>query len=130
MLHKKLQVEVSDDCLDRYAGYAYWGFLLLLGICSRFVHWAMYRRKPRGTREIESQIYPARGTLSDSYPWLGHIAHWVQTHLLVASPLDARGREILTCTFSNRAEALAVAGFWILSIIFSVVGYRTFEGNI
>lgn len=32
--------------------------------------------------------------------------------------------------FTSPAEAFVVLGFWILSVVLSVVGYRTFSGNI
>ncbi|KAJ5638314.1 hypothetical protein N7490_008193 [Penicillium lividum] len=112
-----------------YIGYAYWGVLILLGMSYRFCRWAIYHRKPRMQRGMESQTYP-RLNKWHAHPWMGHSIHLLQTHLIVAAPLASRGRELLLCTFSNRAEALAVGGFWILSIVLSLVGYRTFTGNI
>lgn len=115
--------------LISYIGYAYWGVLILLGMFYRLCRWAIYHRKPRIQRGIESQTYPLLNTWR-AIPWVGSTIHWLQTHLIVSAPLASRGRELLLCTFSNRAEALAVGGFWILSIVLSLVGYRTFEGNI
>ncbi|KAJ5772635.1 hypothetical protein N7520_003164 [Penicillium odoratum] len=112
-----------------YIGYAYWGILILLGMSYRFCRWAIYHRKPRMQRGVESQTYPFLNKWHAN-PWVGQSIHWLQTHLIVAAPLASRGRQLLLCTFSNRAEALAVGGFWILSIVLSLVGYRTFTGNI
>ncbi|KAJ5657211.1 uncharacterized protein N7484_000860 [Penicillium longicatenatum] len=112
-----------------YIGYAYWGVLILLGMCYRLCRWAIHHRKPRMQRGVESQTYPLLNRWR-AIPLVGHTIHWLQTHLIVSAPLASRGREMLLCTFSNRAEALAVGGFWILSIVLSLVGYRTFEGNI
>ncbi|KAJ6031642.1 hypothetical protein N7540_002374 [Penicillium herquei] len=112
-----------------YIGYAYWGALILLGIGYRLCHWLIYYRKAGRRRDFESQLYTATGAWYEKLPLVGITVHWIQTHILVASPIN-RGREVFLCTFSNRAEALAVAGFWIISIILSVIGYRTFKGNI
>lgn len=110
-------------------GYAYWGGILLLGMASRLFHWILHQRKPREDCEVESQLYPSNKTW-DFLPGVGGLIHWVQTHLIVPAPLATRGRHLLGCTYSSRAEALAVGGFWLLSIILSVVGYRTFSGNL
>jgi len=59
-----------------------------------------------------------------------HAFHWLQTHLIVPAPLATTGRALIGFTFSNRAESLVVAGFWLISIVLSLVGYRTFPGNI
>ncbi|KAJ5704275.1 hypothetical protein N7493_011413 [Penicillium malachiteum] len=114
-----------------YIGYAYWGALILLGVGYRLCHCFIYYRKAGPRQEIESQIYhdSTRKAWVENLPLVGNIAQWIQTHLLVASPIN-RGREVFSCTFSNRAEAFAVAGFWIISIVLSVIGYRTFLGNI
>jgi ferric-chelate reductase len=78
---------------------------------------------------LESTIYRSIG------PWrrlsfLECVVHWILTHLIILSPLAGQGRRLIGCTFPSRAGAFAVGGFWILSIILSVVGYRTFQGNI
>lgn len=56
--------------------------------------------------------------------------HWLQTHFIIPAPVATRGQNLVGFTFSNRAESLAVAGFWLISIVLSLVGYRTFPGNI
>ncbi|KAJ5927782.1 hypothetical protein N7466_006738 [Penicillium verhagenii] len=124
-----LQFETWSHHAFGYIGYAYWGVLILLGMSYRLCRWAIYHRKPRMQHGVESQTYPLISACR-TIPWVAHSVHWVQTHLIVAAPLASRGRELLLCTFSNRAEALAVGGFWFLSIILSMVGYRTFDGNI
>jgi ferric-chelate reductase len=124
-------MELINYCLHliSYIGYAYWGVLIVLGMSYRLCRWAIHHRKPRMQCGVESQTYPLLNTWQ-AIPWIGHTIHWLQTHLIVSAPLASRGREMLLCTFSNRAEALAVTGFWILSIVLSLIGYRTFEGNI
>ncbi|KAJ5378417.1 hypothetical protein N7509_011536 [Penicillium cosmopolitanum] len=112
-----------------YIGYAYWAGILFLGMASRFYSRMIYSRKARPEREVESNTYPATGT-KYAIPWMGNSAHWVQTHLTVPAPLPNGRRQLLGFTYTTRAEALAVAGFWLLSTVLSVVGYRTFPGNI
>lgn len=112
-----------------YIGYAYWGAILLMGMCSRLCTWMIYRRKPRIGCDLESHVYP-RTAMGDIHPRVVIFLHWVRTHLLVPAPIARCGRNLLGCTFSTRAEALVIGGFWLLSVILSVVGYRTFSGNI
>ncbi|KAJ5160996.1 hypothetical protein N7492_006388 [Penicillium capsulatum] len=112
-----------------YIGYVYWGGILLVGMVSRLCTWVIYHRKPRVQRDREFHALP-RGSTEETFPWVRGFLHSVQTHLVVPAPLATRGRNLLGCTFSTRAEALAVVGFWILSITLSVIGYRTFPGNI
>lgn len=78
--------------------------------------------------EVESNVYPPTAA-RHNLPWKG-IVHWMQTHLIVPAPLPMGGRKLLGCTYTNRAEALVVVGFWLLSTVLSVIGYRTFPGNI
>jgi ferric-chelate reductase len=98
-------------------------------MASRFYSRIIYSRKARPEREVESNTYPTTGT-KYAIPWMGNAAHWVQTHLIVPAPLPDGRRQLLGFTYTTRAEALVVAGFWLLSTVLSVVGYRTFPGNI
>jgi ferric-chelate reductase len=77
----------------------------------------------------ESSIYPPTGSWRQ-VSLVDNVVNWISTHLIIPAPLAGRGRRLLGCTFTSRAEALVVGGFWLLSIILSVVGYRTFPGNI
>lgn len=110
-------------------GYAYWAGILLVGMGSRVGTWLLNHRTPRLGRDLESCLYLETAT-GDLRPWVGGLLHWVRTHLVVPAPLARRGRNLLGCTFSTRVEALVIGGFWLLSIILSFVGYRTFPGNI
>ncbi|KAJ5088871.1 hypothetical protein N7456_012487 [Penicillium angulare] len=127
-----LEFETWSHHAFGFVGYLYWGLFILLATGYRLCGWATYQRRNRSpeTREIESQIYNPTASWYTGLPLLGKTLGWLQTHLFVAPPLTSRGREVLLCTFSNRAEALVVSGFWIISITLSFVGYRTFEGNI
>ncbi|KAJ5259590.1 hypothetical protein N7478_012571 [Penicillium angulare] len=127
-----LQFETWSHHAFGFVGYAYWGFFIVLAIGYRLCGWATYQRRDHntGAGEIESQIYNPTGSWHTGLPLIRDTLGWLQTHLLVAPPFTSRGREVLLCIFSNRAEALAVSGFWIISITLSFVGYRTFEGNI
>ncbi|KAJ6148790.1 hypothetical protein N7497_010772 [Penicillium chrysogenum] len=81
-------------------------------------------------RALESNVYPLIKLLKNT-PLVGTGLHWIQTHLMIPSPLaTTHGRHLLGFTFSTRVEALIVVGFWTISIVLSVVGYRTFPGNI
>ncbi|KAJ5552043.1 hypothetical protein N7535_000010 [Penicillium sp. DV-2018c] len=113
-----------------FFGYAYWGVLLLLGMMYRLSDWIFRRRQFLTESETESNMYTPLRVL-ERIPLIGPCLHWIQTHLAVPSPLTTtHGRSMLGCTFSTRAEALIVVGFYLLSIILSVVDYRTFPGNI
>ncbi|KAJ5746842.1 uncharacterized protein N7511_008538 [Penicillium nucicola] len=112
-----------------YAGYAYWAGIMSLGMAFRLFDWKVYRRQRHTERVLESNVYPLLRTLEDA-PILGTVLHWLHTHIVIPAPLATRGRHLLGCTFSTRAEALVVLGFWTLSIVFSLVGYHTFPGNI
>lgn len=85
---------------------------------------------PRSEPEVESHTYYSAAGARYALPWIGNAVHWVKTHLIVPAPLPDRGRQFLGFTYTTRAEALVVAGFWILSAALSVVGYQTFPGNI
>ncbi|CAG8879746.1 unnamed protein product [Penicillium salamii] len=111
-----------------YLGYAYWGIILSLGMISRLCIWAFHRRRSPKERSLESNVYPFVGTL-EKLPLAGTCLHWIQTHIMIPAPLATR-KCILGFTFSTRAEALIVLGFWVLSIVLSVIGYRTFPDNI
>jgi ferric-chelate reductase len=119
----------TDVRWNRYIGYAYWAAILFLGMASHLYSRMIRSRKARAEREVESNTYPTTSTRY-AIPWMGDAAHWVQTHLIVPAPLTNGGRKLLGCTFTNRGEALVVVGFWLLSTVLSVVGYRTFPGNI
>lgn len=120
----------SNLDIDRssYAGYVYWGGILFLGILSRFIGWIMSSRGHDTEHEIESNTYPLVPKHSAPF-WVRSLSYWIETHLYVSTPLG-KSQEILTCTFSNRAEALAVAGFWIMSVALSFLAYDAFEGNL
>lgn len=112
-----------------YIGYAYWAGILLFGILYRLCSWGFPSQQREFDRGLESNTYPP------IVPWhqlplAVNVIHWVQTHLIIPAPLAGRGRHFVSCAFTTRAEALAVAGFWVLSLILSVIGYRTFPGNI
>ena len=94
----------------------------------RLCDWAFYRRARSTERVIDSNVYPLMRTLEKT-PLVGTWLHWIQTHIMIPAPLATR-RYLLGSTFSTRVEALIVMGFWAMSIILSVVGYRTFPGNI
>ncbi|KAJ5578796.1 uncharacterized protein N7459_007760 [Penicillium hispanicum] len=123
------QFEIWSHHIFGYIGYAYWCIILLLGIISRLYGWLFCDRKVQLGQCLESSVSPSAHARS-SIPLLDHTLHWVQTHLTVPAPVATGGRALLGCTFSNRAEAIMVAGFWFVSIVLSVVGYRTFPGNI
>ncbi|KAJ5666584.1 hypothetical protein N7462_010993 [Penicillium macrosclerotiorum] len=113
-----------------YFGYAYWCIILVLGISYRLWRWILFNHRGYHVGHgIESNIHPLNCTWI-ALPWLRHAFHWVQTHLIISPPLANQGRKFIGHTFSTRAEALVVAGFWIISITLSFVGYRTFPGNI
>lgn len=123
-MHRSLR----DTDSNSYAGYAYWGGILLLGTLCRVIRWLFKYRRTERDPEIESN------TVTSRLNWhppsgISSLVHWVKTHLLISTPLG-KGQEVLACTFSNRAEALAVAGFWVMSFVLSFVGYETFEGNL
>ncbi|KAJ5311898.1 hypothetical protein N7508_002728 [Penicillium antarcticum] len=112
-----------------YAGYAYWGGIMSLGMALRLSDWKFHRRQRQTERVIEANVYPFLRTLEHT-PILGTMIHWLHTHIMTPAPLATRGRHLLGCAFSTRAEALVVLGFWVLSTVFSIVGYHTFTGNI
>lgn len=96
----------------------------------RLCDWLFYGRQRRAERALESNVYPLIKFL-ENIPLVGTGLHWIQTHLMIPAPLaTTHGRHLLGFTFSTRAEALIVVGFWMISIVLSVVGYRTFPGNI
>ncbi|KAJ5332006.1 hypothetical protein N7476_001789 [Penicillium atrosanguineum] len=43
------------------------------------------------------------------------------THFIVPAPFATKGRNLIGLIFSNRAESLVVAGFWLISIILSLL---------
>ncbi|KAJ5247802.1 hypothetical protein N7468_002785 [Penicillium chermesinum] len=98
-------VIISASYFSRiYAGYFYWGGILLLGVLFRLMKWAFTSRSYGVDREVESTSYPL------TVKWhkilgFGGLIHWAETHLLVSTPFN-KSQEVLTCTFSNRAEAL------------------------
>jgi ferric-chelate reductase len=95
----------------------------------RLCDWINHRPRRQTERAIEANVYPLLRT-SESTPLLGTVLHWLHTHIMIPAPLAISGRHLLGCTFSTRAEALVVLGFWVLSIAFTIVGYNTFAGNI
>lgn len=95
----------------------------------RLCSWAFYSQQPELESGLEFNTYRAAGTWHQ-FPLIRNAVHWVKTHLIIPAPLAGCGRQFISCTFTSRAEALVVAGFWILSTILSIVGYRTFPGNI
>mgnify|MGYP006876460170 FL=1 len=96
----------------------------------RLCDWLFHRRQRCAERALESNVYPLIKLLKNT-PLVGTGLHWIQTHLMIPSPLaTTHGRHLLGFTFSTRVEALIVVGFWTISIVLSVVGYRTFPGNI
>jgi ferric-chelate reductase len=96
----------------------------------RLCDWLFHRRQRHAERALESNVYPLIKCL-ENIPLVGVGIHWIQTHLMIPAPLAAtHGRRFLGFTFSTRVEAVIVMGFWTLSIVLSVVGYRTFPGNI
>ncbi|KAJ6118066.1 hypothetical protein N7471_013943 [Penicillium samsonianum] len=96
----------------------------------RLCDWLFYGRQRRAERALESNVYPLIKFL-ENIPLVGTGLHWIQTHLMIPAPLaTTHGRHLLGFTFSTRVEALIVVGFWMISIVLSVVGYRTFPGNI
>ncbi|KAJ5343706.1 uncharacterized protein N7506_003530 [Penicillium brevicompactum] len=111
-----------------YLGYVYWGIILALGMISRICVWAFHRRHRQTERAVESNAYPLIRSLEKT-PIAGTCLHWIQTHIMIPPPLPTR-KCVLGCTFSTRVEALIVMGFWALSIILSLVYYKTFSGNI
>ncbi|OOQ82797.1 putative plasma membrane ferric-chelate reductase (Fre2) [Penicillium brasilianum] len=112
-----------------YIGYAYWAGILSLGILYRLWNRMFLARQHRMEYNPEPSIYPPTGSCRQ-ISFVDNVVNWVSTHLIIPAPLAGRGRHLLSCTFTSRAEALVVGGFWLLSIILSVVGYRTFPGNI
>ncbi|KAJ5586642.1 hypothetical protein N7450_006429 [Penicillium hetheringtonii] len=112
-----------------YVGYAYWAAIFLLGMSSRLYSWILNSRSriPQSEPEVESNTYPTAGTRY--LPW-SSLIHWLQTHLVLPAPLPNGGRNLLGFTYTTRAEALVVGGFWLLSTLLSFLGYRTFPGNI
>ena len=114
--------------LTSYIGYAYWAGIFLLGFLYRLCSWVPHHWQRNDETGPESHGYHSTG------PWyrvgLGEsLVNWAQTHLIPA-PLAGRGWRLMGCIFTTPAEAFVVVGFWILSVILSVVGYRTFSGNI
>ncbi|KAJ5167554.1 uncharacterized protein N7482_006335 [Penicillium canariense] len=112
-----------------YMGYAYWGGICLLGILCRLCEWMFYRRQHQFGPSPESNIPPSTD-IWYGLPLVRDACRWMQTYLITPAPIVGQGRYLLGFTFSSRVEALAVLGFWFLGIIFTVVGYRTFPGNI
>ncbi|KAJ5592086.1 hypothetical protein N7537_008990 [Penicillium hordei] len=113
-----------------YVGYAYWGGILSLGMVYRLSDWLFHRQQRRAECALESNVYPLIKLL-ENIPLVGTGLHWIQTHLMIPAPLaTTHGRHLLGFTFSTRVEALVVVGFWMISIVLSVVGYHTFPGNI
>ncbi|KAJ5779914.1 hypothetical protein N7457_005074 [Penicillium paradoxum] len=124
------EFEVWSHHAFGYIGYAYWGGILFMGMLYRWSNWMFYRRQRHTERALESNIYPLTRMLENT-PWVGTGLHWIDTHLIVPSPLaTTKRRYLLGCTFPTRAEALIVMGFWMISIVLSVVGYEIFPGNI
>ncbi|CAI7630693.1 unnamed protein product [Penicillium glandicola] len=127
---KSWEFETWSHHAFSYVGYAYWGGILSLGMAYRLSDWLFHRRQRRAERAFESNVYPLIKLL-ENIPLVGTGLHWIQTHLMIPAPLETtHGRYLLGFTFSTRAEALIVMGFWMISITLSVVGYRTFPGNI
>lgn len=96
----------------------------------RLSDWMLHRRQLSTERIIESNVYAVRKMLEEA-PGVGTAFHWIHTHLIIPSPLaTTHSRYLLGCTFSTRVEALIVMGFWMISIVLSLVGYKAFSGNI
>ncbi|KAJ5114256.1 hypothetical protein NUU61_000015 [Penicillium alfredii] len=112
-----------------YIGYAYWGGILLIGMVFRICDWAFHRRREQAVWAEELNAYASTHPL-EQLPWIGTVYSWVQTYLITPAPLATQDRNLLGCVYSTRAEALVVFGFWVITMILSVLGYRTFPGII
>ncbi|PWY91698.1 FRE family ferric-chelate reductase [Aspergillus sclerotioniger CBS 115572] len=117
------QFEVWSHNAFGLVGYAFWGFILLVGITHRLVRHLLHSLDVRAGQWSRSQI---------RWLWvpLDGVYHWVQTHLVVSSPLSAPRRQLLWWTFPTRIEAVTILLFWVMSAVFCTLGYRVVEGNI
>ncbi|PWY68399.1 FRE family ferric-chelate reductase [Aspergillus heteromorphus CBS 117.55] len=117
------QFEVWSHYIYGVVGYGFWACILGVGIAHRFVQYIVHSRSMQaGT----SSLARVRWLWKPSHA----VYHWLQTHLVVSSPLPARGRRFFWWTFPTRIEAIATMLFWILSIILCTIGYRLLPGNI
>ncbi|KAL4877944.1 ferric reductase like transmembrane component-domain-containing protein [Aspergillus karnatakaensis] len=102
-----------------YLSYLYWGCILLIGTLYRAIDHFVFSKHHTPSQHSAQSHLPFR-----------RIYHWFQTHFLVATTIPSEGREFFWWTFSNRTEALATIGFWILSIVTTFIGYRLSTENI
>ncbi|PYH96649.1 FRE family ferric-chelate reductase [Aspergillus ellipticus CBS 707.79] len=118
------QFEVWSHYAFGLIGYGFWACLLGVGIIHRFVQYVIHARITK----------PGNISLSRVVGWLWKpfqtVYHWVQTHLVVSSPLTAQGRRFFWWTFPTRIEAIVAVLFWILSLALCTIGYRLVPGNI
>ncbi|KAI9039537.1 ferric reductase family protein [Aspergillus affinis] len=105
------------------AGYGFWAGILAVGVVHRCAQqFLLSRRASTGHQQhplVRGLGYPFR-----------EMYNWINTHLVVASPLPSHGRHILWWAFPTRIEALVTFAFWTISTVLCMVGYRTFLGNI
>ncbi|PYI02456.1 FRE family ferric-chelate reductase [Aspergillus sclerotiicarbonarius CBS 121057] len=117
------QFEVWSHNAFGLAGYAFWGSILVAGIAHRLVRHVSHSLDVRAGQWSRSRIRWLW------IPWDG-LYHWLQTHLVVSSPLSSPRRQLLWWTFPTRIEAVTIILFWVLSAVFCTLGYRVVEGNI
>ncbi|KAL4863818.1 hypothetical protein BDV12DRAFT_177032 [Aspergillus spectabilis] len=102
-----------------YLSYLYWGCILFTRALHRMIDHFVFSRYNTPSQRSTRSYLPFRC-----------IYHWIQTHFIVATAIPSEGRQFFWWTFSNRTEALVTIGFWILSIVVSIVGYRLSSENI
>lgn len=104
-----------------YLGYFYWGCILSFGICYRLT------RHMLGSRKYTKK----HGRfLSHAYKGFNCLYQWAYTHLIIAFPLKISHRRVLWFDLPTRIDAILIAGFWMLSVIFTGTTYRLYDDNI
>ncbi|KAL5001365.1 ferric reductase like transmembrane component-domain-containing protein [Aspergillus recurvatus] len=103
-----------------YIGYMYWAVILAIGMLKKMVQYFLVSRYD----------FPSPSLGISGHSPIRKTYHFLYTHLIPASLCSDGRRNFLCWTFSNRAEALATLGFWILSITLCSVSYRLSSENI
>ncbi|PLB35592.1 ferric reductase family protein [Aspergillus candidus] len=104
------------------AMYAFWGWVLALGILHRSLQYT----------KQSCRVWEDRASSSSAglYTRFHKVYNWVRTHLLTPSPLPSRGRRLFWWTFPARIQALVVLLCWVLNIVLCAIMYKAFPGNL
>lgn len=120
---------------DRWAIYAFWGGIILVGIIQRLWQVWSQSRFTHSAADTEGGSIPSGGRKVPASTGLLAPASrgysWIHTNLVLPSSLGSYHQRLWWwCTIPTRMITLVVASFWILSLVLSCVNYRGFEGNL